>query len=67
MALLAPKKITEQTKIKLEVENDLFDKINDYCAWVGISNINDFFTQSAQFILDSDKDWKNYLRSASNK
>ncbi|KTD66485.1 hypothetical protein Lsan_0430 [Legionella santicrucis] len=63
MALLAPKKIVEQTKIKLEIDKELFDKINNYCAWIGISDLNDFFTQSAQFILDTDKDWKSYLKS----
>lgn len=64
MALLTPKKIVEQTKIKLAIDKDLFDQINDYCSWVGISDINDFFTLSAQFILDSDKDWKNHLRTS---
>lgn len=64
MALLAPKKIIEQTKIKLEIDKDLFENINKYCAWVGISDLNDFFTQSAQFIFDSDKDWKSYLKAS---
>jgi hypothetical protein len=36
----------------------LIDEVSAYCKWLGIARLQDFFEQSAEFILKNDKDWK---------
>jgi hypothetical protein len=63
MALITAKKISDKEKIKLEIDQEIYSKINKYCEWVGISNIDHFFEQAATYIFLKDKDWNKYLKS----
>ena len=63
MALITAKKPTNKEKIKLEIDQELYSKINKYCEWVGISNIDHFFEEAATYIFSKDKEWNKYLKT----
>lgn len=63
MAIITAKKINEKEKIKLEIDKDICTEIKNYCAWVGISNIDHFFEEAANFVFSKDKDWNKYIKS----
>lgn len=64
LALITAKKQTNKEKIKLEIDQEILLKINKYCEWVGISNIDQFFEDAATYIFSKDKDWNKYLKSS---
>ncbi len=63
MALISARKTNNKEKIKLEIDHDIFSKINQYCEWAGISNIDHFFEEAATYIFSKDKDWNKYLKT----
>ncbi|HAU9810793.1 TPA: hypothetical protein JFQ45_002827 [Legionella pneumophila] len=63
MALISARKTNGKEKIKLEIDQDIFSKINQYCEWVGISNIDHFFEEAATYIFSKDKEWNKFLKS----
>lgn len=63
MALIAAKKIKDKEKIKLEIDKDIYSEIQQYCEWIGISNIDHFFEEAATYIFSKDKDWNKYLKT----
>lgn len=63
MALISARKTNSKEKIKLEIDQDIFSKINQYCEWVGISNIDHFFEEAATYIFSKDKEWNKFLKS----
>ncbi|HDO7796132.1 TPA: hypothetical protein P5J50_001798 [Legionella pneumophila] len=64
MALISARKTNSKEKIKLEIDQDIFSKINQYCEWAGISNIDHFFEEAATYIFSKDKDWNKYLKTS---
>ncbi|HAT8564369.1 TPA: hypothetical protein JA969_12105 [Legionella pneumophila] len=63
MALISARKTNSKEKIKLEIDQDIFSKINQYCEWAGISNIDHFFEEAATYIFSKDKDWNKHIKS----
>lgn len=51
MALLRSKLKSNKVAVSLRLEESLLKEINAYQEWAGIDKINDFFEQSARFIL----------------
>ena len=58
MALLNPKDRSKRIPISLRLPEQLLAEIGDYCQWIGIAKLQDFFEQAAEYILDNDHDWK---------
>ena len=57
MALLNSKPKSNKIAVSLRFEEVLLKEIKAYQEWAGINKLNDFFDQSARFILEKDKDW----------
>lgn len=57
MALLHSKHKSIKIAVSLRFEEALLNEIKAYQEWANIDKINDFFEQSAKFILEKDKDW----------
>jgi hypothetical protein len=57
MALLNSKPKSNKIAVSLRFEEVLLKEIKAYQEWAGIDKLNDFFEQSARFILEKDKDW----------
>ena len=43
-------------------KRELLDNIRQYCDWLKIKKIDDFFEQAAEHILKKDKDWIKYVK-----
>ena len=68
MALLYSKPKSNKIAVYLRVEENLLNEIKAYQEWASIDKINDFFEQSARFILEKDKDWvKKEFQNNENK
>ena len=67
MALITAKKIPDKEKIKLEIDQETHSKINKYCEWSGILNIDHFFEEAANYIFLKDKDWNKFLKPTRRK
>ena len=58
MALLTPQNRSKRTQVTIRLPEHLLSDISDYCRWLGIAKLQDFFEQAAEYILDNDQDWK---------
>lgn len=57
MALLNTKYKSKKISVSLRFEENLLAEIKAYQQWAGIDRLNDFFEESARYILEKDKDW----------
>lgn len=60
MALLQPTKQIQKEQLRIYANKILLEEINQYCQWLGVRKIDDFFEQAAEYILQRDKDWRLY-------
>ena len=63
MSIIKPKKEAEKEKLKIEIEKDIFNEIEQYNKWAHINSIDDFIEGAIQFILSKDSDWKKHKKS----
>lgn len=67
MALITAPKPLEKEKIKIEINSAIYAEIKKYCAWSGISKMDYFFEEAANYILSKDKEWKKHQSSFEQK
>lgn len=48
---------SEICQFRVRVNADLYQEINAYLSWAGLSSMNDFFSKASQYILRTDKEW----------
>ncbi len=58
MALFNPQNSSKRTQISIRLPEHLLDEIGNYCQWIRIAKLQDFFEQTAEYILDHGQDWK---------
>lgn len=63
MPIINGARVQRKEKIKAEINGDIFDKINSYCAWAQIEDIADFIQEAAVYVFKKDRDWKRYSKS----
>jgi metal-responsive CopG/Arc/MetJ family transcriptional regulator len=61
MAIIKVKKKPEKEQVRISIENQLLEKIKQYCEWAGVTKHDEFFEQAAEYILSKDKDWLNHI------
>ncbi len=57
MPLIQPNKTMKNQFIKLSCPCNLLEEIQQYCEAFQVEKIEDFFLQSARYVLTHDKDW----------
>jgi hypothetical protein len=62
MTILKAMKRDETVSINAKFPKSLKEEIHDYCILAGIEAMQDFLTQSAEYILLRDKDWIKYKK-----
>lgn len=67
MPIINGKRSQKKTKIKAEINSEIFDKINAYCAWAKIEDVGFFIEEAACFIFAKDRDWKQHSKSAKKR
>ncbi|MBX3709457.1 MAG: hypothetical protein KF702_06860 [Gammaproteobacteria bacterium] len=67
MPIIKVKQKTEKEQARINIERELLDNIRQYCDWLKIKKIDDFFEQAAEHILKKDKDWVNYLKEKNSR
>ncbi len=67
MPIINGSRFQKKEKIKTEINSEIFDKINAYCAWAHIDDIGFFIEEAASFIFAKDRDWKQYVRSTKKR
>ena len=45
------------------ISAEIFEKIEEYCAWANIEDIGYFIEEAASFVFAKDKEWKDHQRS----
>lgn len=63
MAIIKEKRLNQKERIKLEIDQEIYSEINNYCERANISNIEHFFEEAARFVFSKDVDWKKHLKS----
>jgi len=62
MALINPQKNGIKEKIKIEIDEGLYNEIKDYCQWASVDDLDYFFEQSAKYILSKDKEYQTQFK-----
>lgn len=63
MPIINGTRVQKKEKIKAEIDSEIFDKINAYCAWANIEDIGFFLEEAATFVFAKDRDWKQYSKA----
>lgn len=63
MAIISGTKATKKEKLKATVSSSVVQQMNDYCQWAGIDDIGFFIEESACFVFEKDKEWKDHQRA----
>jgi len=61
MALLTPTTKEEKTQLKLRIDSDIVNKVQAYCHYAGITQVDEFFEKAAQFVMGKDKEWRKQI------
>ena len=67
MAIINGTRLQKKEKIKAEINSEIFEKINAYCAWASIDDVGFFIEEAASFIFAKDRDWKQHVKSAKKR
>ncbi|HEX4045630.1 MAG TPA: hypothetical protein VHZ76_08195 [Gammaproteobacteria bacterium] len=62
MPIIKVKQKAEKEQTRISIERELLESIRQYCDWLKIKKIDDFFEQAAEHILKKDKDWVKYIK-----
>lgn len=64
MPIISKQPSVKKEKITIEINEDVLNKIKQYCAWAGINDISFFVEESAKIIFDKDKKFKSEFRTS---
>ena len=67
MPIINGTRFQKKEKIKAEINSEIADKINAYCAWASIDDIGFFIEEAASFIFSKDRDWKQHEKLAKKR
>jgi hypothetical protein len=65
MPLIKSKHKPEKEQVRIMVDNQVLEKVKQYCDWADVKKQDDFFEQAAEFVLSKDKDWQAYINQKS--
>ncbi len=57
MPIIKPKEKIDKEQVRIQLDKNILDKIRQYCDWIGVKKVEEFFEQAAEYILSKDKDW----------
>ena len=63
MPIINGTRFQKKEKIKAEINSELIEKINAYCAWANIDDLGFFIEEAASFIFSKDRDWKQHEKA----
>ena len=64
MAIISGKHAIQRSKIKVEINADVYTEMQAYCAWANLPDLSAFIEESACFIFSKDKEWKAHKKVA---
>jgi hypothetical protein len=67
MALINTDRLAKKSKLKINMNAELFEKVKKYCQWANIEDISFFFEEIAYYVLSKDKEWKNQSKTTKRK
>lgn len=62
MAIISSRIEREKEKIKLEIDADIYQELNDYMKWANLDNISHCIEDALSFVFKSDRDWKKFKK-----
>ena len=60
MPIIKPCTKPQKEIVRVSLDVETINKVREYCEWLEIKKIDEFFQQAAEFILTKDKDWITY-------
>ncbi len=57
MALISKEQKIEKIHLRIKMDQKIKTKVDAYCHWAGIEDLNHFFSEAAKVVLSKDKDW----------
>ena len=63
MAIISGTRVTSKDKLKIEINSEILETIQNYCKWADIDNIDFFMEEAARYVFAKDKDWKEHQKS----
>lgn len=67
MPIINGTRFQKKEKIKAEINSEILEKIEAYCAWANIDDIGFFIEEASSFIFSKDRDWKQHQKAAKKR
>ena len=58
MPIINADRLQKKTRLKVEISNDIYEKMEAYCEWANIADMGYFVEEAVGFIFAKDRDWK---------
>lgn len=62
MALISNRSERKTEKLKIEIDADIHQELNEYMKWAQLKNISHCIEDSLSFVFKSDREWKKYKK-----
>lgn len=62
MPIINADRLQKKTKLKVEISHEIYEKMEEYCAWANIADMGYFVEEAVAFIFAKDRDWKAYCK-----
>ncbi|MBY0545555.1 MAG: hypothetical protein K2Q14_08445 [Gammaproteobacteria bacterium] len=66
-SIIKPTTASKKIPLKLTLPEPLVDRANEYMAWAGFESRDNFMTGCINYLLESDKNFKRFLKEKSVK
>lgn len=63
MAIIQGTRALKKEKIKVEINSDIMQSIEQYCTWANIDDVGFFIEEAACFVFSKDKEWKQHQKA----
>lgn len=66
-SIIKPTTINKKISLKFTLPEPLIERANEYMTWAGFESQDNFMTECINYLLESDKNFKRFLKEKSVK
>ncbi len=66
-SIIKPTTISKKIPVKFSLPEPLVERVTEYMEWAGFESQDNFMTECVNYLLESDKNFKRFLKEKSVK
>lgn len=62
MPIIRSSERQEKEQLRLTLDVSILEKVRQYCEWAGVTKLEEFFQQAAEYVLSKDRGWTSHAK-----